>query len=122
MPNLTYSIHNYPSGLRKRQKKFRQRPALPRERSTIGARRLDFRVRDGNGYDPSAIVTGKIYICITSHLENISICGVIGKKKVRQLPTLPRERSTIGVRGLDFRVRDGNGYNTSAMATGPDSL
>ena len=30
------------------------------------------------------------------------------------------ERSTIGVRGLDFRVRDGNGYGTSAMATGPE--
>ena len=28
------------------------------------------------------------------------------------------ERSTIGVRGLDFRVRDGNGYNTSTMTTG----
>ena len=32
------------------------------------------------------------------------------------------ERSTIGVGGLDFRVRDGNGYDTSAMATEPDSL
>jgi hypothetical protein len=28
-------------------------------------------------------------------------------------------RSTIGVRGLDFRVRDGNGYGPSTMATGP---
>ncbi len=27
------------------------------------------------------------------------------------------ERSTIGARGLDFRVRDGNGYGTSAVAT-----
>ena len=26
--------------------------------------------------------------------------------------------STIGVRALDFRVRDGNGYFHSAMATG----
>lgn len=29
------------------------------------------------------------------------------------------ERSTIGAGGLDFRVRDGNGYGTSAVATGP---
>ena len=28
-------------------------------------------------------------------------------------------RSTIGARGLDFRVRDGNGYGPSAMVTGP---
>jgi hypothetical protein len=41
------------------------------------------------------------------------------KKRDRQLPTLPLLRSTIGARGLDFRVRDGNGYDTSAMATGP---
>ena len=42
------------------------------------------------------------------------------QKKARRLPTLPRKRSTIGVGGLDFRVRDGNGYGTSAMATGPE--
>ena len=30
---------------------------------------------------------------------------------------LSRKSSTIGVRGLDFRVRDGNGYFHSAMVT-----
>ena len=45
----------------KKRKKSRQRPTLPRShpRSTIGARELNFRVRDGIGWDLSAIVTGK---------------------------------------------------------------
>ena len=40
--------------------KSRRRPTLPRrcQRSTIGAGGLNFRVRDGNGCDPSATVTG----------------------------------------------------------------
>ena len=42
-------------------KKIRQRPTLPRgfPRSTIGSGGLNFRVRDGNGCDPSDIATGK---------------------------------------------------------------
>ena len=40
-----------------------------------------------------------------------------GQKKTWRLPTLPHCCSTIGVRALDFRVRDGNGYYHSAMAT-----
>ena len=39
------------------------------------------------------------------------------KKKTWRLPTLPQKCSTIGVRALDFRVRDGNGDFHSAMAT-----
>ena len=39
-------------------------------------------------------------------------------KKVRQQPTFPTRVSIIGVRELDFRVRDGNGYSLSTMATG----
>ena len=39
-------------------------------------------------------------------------------KKVRQQPTFPTSVSIIGVRELDFRVRDGNGYCLSTMATG----
>ena len=42
-----------------------------------------------------------------------------GKKRAWRLPTLPHRCSTIGVRALDFRVRDGNGYYHSAMATKP---
>ena len=41
------------------------------------------------------------------------------KKKARQLSTLPHNCSTIDVRVLNFRVRDGNGCVHSAMATGP---
>ena len=43
--------------------------------------------------------------------------SVRAKKKTWRLPTLPHCCSTIGVRALDFRVRDGNGYFHSAMAT-----
>ena len=40
----------------------RQRPTLPRScpRSTIGAERLNDRVRNGNGCGPLAMVTGKL--------------------------------------------------------------
>ena len=43
-------------------KRIRQRPTLPRgfPRSTIGSGGLNFRVRDGNGCDPSDIATGKL--------------------------------------------------------------
>ena len=39
----------------------RRQPTLPQRGrcSTIGALRLNFRVRDGNGWDPQAIVTGQ---------------------------------------------------------------
>ena len=39
-----------------------QRPTLPHSHpcSTIGAVRLNFRVRDGNGWDPHAMVTQKL--------------------------------------------------------------
>ena len=49
-------------------------------------------------------------------------CGVDSRpsKKIRQRPTLPRgfPRSTIGSGGLNFRVRDGNGWDPSDIATG----
>ena len=49
-------------GARGAKKKIRQRPTLPRgfPRSTIGSGGLNFRVRDGNGCDPSDIATGKL--------------------------------------------------------------
>jgi hypothetical protein len=42
--------------------KFRRRPTLPHSLpcSTIGAKGLNFRVRDGNGCDPFAIATEKL--------------------------------------------------------------
>src|SRR5262249_54482771 len=45
------------------ENKIRQRPTLPRgfPRSTIGSGGLNFRVRDGNGCDPSDIATGKLF-------------------------------------------------------------
>ena len=39
-------------------------------------------------------------------------------KKSRQLSTFPLKSSIIDVRELDFRVRNGNGYCLSTMATG----
>ncbi len=41
---------------------FRRSPNLPRTcaRSTIGPARLNFRVRDGNGWDPRSMVTGNL--------------------------------------------------------------
>ena len=46
---------------RRAGKNSRQRPTLPRSfpRSTIGGRGLNFRVRNGNGCDPSPMSTGK---------------------------------------------------------------
>ena len=40
-------------------------------------------------------------------------------ERFRRRPTLPRRnrRSTIGAGGFHFRVRDGNGWDTSAIAT-----
>ncbi len=38
-------------------------------------------------------------------------------KKVWQRPTLPPKGSTIGAEGLNFRVRDGNGWFPFAVVT-----
>src|SRR5690554_5249429 len=48
-----------PEGPRHRREKFRQRPTLPGplDPSTIGAGGLNFRVRNGNGWNPSAMAT-----------------------------------------------------------------
>ncbi len=50
-------------GFRVLIKIFRQRPTLPRSlpRSTIGAEKLNFRVRNGNGCVLFAIATKKTY-------------------------------------------------------------
>ena len=51
-----------------------QRPTLPRpyDRSTIGADRLNDRVRDGNGCGPVALVTSKIYV--VSDDRRVCVC------------------------------------------------
>ncbi len=42
----------------------------------------------------------------------------LGNKKAWQRPTLPPlNGSTIGAAGLNFRVRDGNGWNPCAIVT-----
>src|SRR5689334_17123548 len=59
-------LESAPSGVDSRpSKKIRQRPTLPRgfPRSTIGSGGLNFRVRDGNGCDPSDIATGNCSTC-----------------------------------------------------------
>ncbi len=38
-------------------------------------------------------------------------------KKNQAATYSPAKSSTIGVKGLDYRVRDGNGYDTFALAT-----
>ena len=50
-------------------------------------------------------------------LEDYTIC-MVRNKKSRQLSTFPLVSSIIDVRELDFRVRNGNGYYLSTMATG----
>ena len=44
-------------------KDSRQRPTFPRgrPRSIISAEGLNYRVRDGNGWNPFAIATGKLF-------------------------------------------------------------
>ena len=49
---------------------------------------------------------------------NIRVGNLGIEKKSQQQPTFPQKSSIIGVRELDFRVRNGNGYNLSTMATG----
>ena len=44
--------------------------------------------------------------------------GIIRKKKEPAASYFPPVRSIIGVRALDFRVRNGNGYVHPTMATG----
>ena len=61
-------------------KKNRQRPTLPRSlpRSTIGSGGLNFRVRDGNGWDPSDIAAVKTNIRrsnFTSKASKQSACS-----------------------------------------------
>ena len=48
----------------------------------------------------------------------LGFCKWMLKEKCQQLPTFPLKSSIIGVRELDFRVRNGNGYYLSTMATG----
>ena len=54
------------------RKLFRRRPTLPHGYpcSTIGAGRLNFRVRDGIGWNPSAMATGNLQFC-----REISACS-----------------------------------------------
>ena len=46
--------------------------------------------------------------------------SLVGPFETRQRPTfpLPHGSSSIGLGGLNFRVRDGNGCGPSGMATG----
>ena len=47
-------------------------------------------------------------------------CIIAGKYKIRQRPTFPGSLppSIIGAIELNFRVRDGNGWNLYAIVTG----
>ena len=58
-------------------KNSRRRPTLPRrfQRSTIGPEGLNFRVRDGNGWDPLGIATEKLRI-VSWQLHSEMVNGV----------------------------------------------
>ena len=47
---------------------------------------------------------------------HLPIQGLLSLKK-RRLPTLPLLRSTIGVTGLNFSVRNGKRWNPGAVVT-----
>ena len=84
-------------------KRIRQRPTLPRgfPRSTIGSGGLNFRVRDGNGWDPSDIATGK---SATVHTKGkFSISGE-SKVSLRQTKSLPGECLTHSSLGLGLPI------------------
>ena len=54
--------------------------------------------------------------------HSLRLLPVIFKKKNPAAAYFPAcEGSIIGAGGLDFRVRDGNGYNPSAVAAGQKS-
>ena len=59
------------------------------------------------------------YYCTCTALQRNLIFQCLRlNKKSRQLSTFPLKSSIIDVRELDFRVRNGNGYCLSTMATG----
>ena len=68
-------------------KKSRQRPTLPHSYpcSTIGAEGLNFRVRNGNGCFPFAMVTKNSNSGILEHWN----AGIMGKEKHFSLPNIP---------------------------------
>ena len=48
----------------------------------------------------------------------VALMGLVTNKKAWQRPTLPPSSgSTIGAAGLNFRVRDGNGWFPCAIVT-----
>jgi hypothetical protein len=51
--------------------------------------------------------------------EKAELISQFGRYLMRRRPTLPRTfaRSTIGPAGLNFRVRDGNGWNPRGKIT-----
>ena len=70
--------------------KIRQRPTLPRgfPRSTIGSGGLNFRVRDGNGCDPSDIATGKASLHTKGRFNFLLRCAVSSASRSRVLDPL----------------------------------
>ena len=71
-----------------------RRPTLPRTcaRSTIGAERLNFRVRDGNGWDPLARITQKL-LRLLKDLRSL-LLNTDGNRKATNL-SLSRARCAL---------------------------
>ena len=72
-----------------------RRPTLPhtRARSTIGAVRLNYRVRDGNGWDPHARITqSRCWSLRRAEKRGLIQVGVLRRAELRRLiqPALTR--------------------------------
>jgi hypothetical protein len=88
-------------------KKIRQRPTLPRgfPRSTIGSGGLNFRVRDGNGWDPSDIATGN---WCDSYIQRVEFQFLLRSAFFRAGTT--RLWSVLGASTLDSNPRTPPGF------------
>ena len=99
----TARLHRAKGPLRKAQKRKRDSQAL---RSTIPPLSSLSPQRHSFGNSPS-----------NKKREPSSILAQGFSHRKRQLPTLPLLRSTIGVVGLNFSVRNGKRWNPNAITT-----
>jgi hypothetical protein len=97
----------------------RERAADPGDPVGLPAPRPELGRPRGRGASPRRCsAMGGSYGQNDEHPRNAS--GGVRRAKIRRRPTLPGglPPSTIGAGGLNCRVRDGNGCDSAAMATG----
>src|SRR5206468_8204857 len=84
-----------------------------------GSGGLNFRVRDGNGWnDWRPMLARSAMKKRRPAARVIARRGVWGKIPAATYSPTRKPCSTIGSGGLNFRVRDGNGWDPSDVATG----